>query len=65
MIIEEIILEEKKIGVYYADINLERVRWLRKQEDKITYPLPYKTKPGTLDQWRREEIYSYLINSQE
>ncbi|HKL75478.1 MAG TPA: carbon-nitrogen hydrolase family protein [Halanaerobiales bacterium] len=62
---EEIILEEKKTGVYYADIDLERVRWLRKQKDKIIYPLPYKTKPGTLDQWRREEIYSYLINSQE
>jgi len=58
---EEIVMEEKKPGIYSVQVDLDRVRWLREQTDNIKYPLPYKTKPGIFHQWRRPEIYKDLV----
>ena len=61
---ENIILEEKNEGLYTIDIDLDRIRWLRKEKDRIIYPLPWKTKPGVLEPfWRRTKLYKKLSES--
>lgn len=57
---EEIVLEEKNPGIYTVNLDLDRVRWLRKERDDVKFPLPYKTKPGIFHQWRRPELYTRL-----
>lgn len=54
---EEIILESKKEGVFIADLDLNRIRWLRETEDRRLDPQPWRTKPGVFKYWRRPEMY--------
>jgi len=53
---EEILGEKKDAGVLTATLDLDRVRWLREQEEKIEFPKKYKVVPGTL-KWRRPRLY--------
>lgn len=55
---EEIILESRVEGVHVASIDLDRVRWLREERDRLVdEPEPWRTKPGTLRDWRRQEVF--------
>lgn len=55
---EEILMEEESVGVHVVDLDLERVRWLRQQQDRIVDgPSPWRTKPGVLRDWRRSEVF--------
>jgi predicted amidohydrolase len=54
---EEVLVESKKEGIFTADLDLERVRWLRNEWDISEYPRRWKTKPGIFKQWRRPELY--------
>lgn len=59
---ENIIFEEKNKGLFTVDIDLDRVRWLRKEKDRNIQPLPWKTKPGVLKPfWRRPDLYKDLL----
>lgn len=58
---EDVVLKEKDPGIYYTEMDLDRVRWLREQKDDIKYPLPWKTKPGIFHQWRRPELYKRIL----
>jgi predicted amidohydrolase len=53
---EGLLTAEKYESVLVAEIDLERSRWLRSQEEKIEMPKQYRVIPGTL-RWRRPEIY--------
>jgi predicted amidohydrolase len=54
---EEIVLESREEGVHVASVDLERVRWLRCETDRlIDEPEPWRTKPGTLRDWRRQAV---------
>lgn len=56
---EEVVMEEEAVGVHVVDLDLERVRWLRSQQDGIVAgPSPWRTKPGVLRDWRRTEIFA-------
>lgn len=55
---EEILLCESSEGVFVVDVDVERVRWLRDQQDRrIDGQTPWKTKPGNLRDWRRQEVW--------
>jgi predicted amidohydrolase len=55
---EEIVLESIAEGVHVAEVDLDRVRWLRAEQDRVVEePEPWKTKPGTLRDWRRQEVF--------
>jgi predicted amidohydrolase len=53
---EGVVAEKKDEGVLTVDIDLSRSRWLRKQQEEITFPKKYRVVPGTLD-WRRPDLY--------
>ena len=54
---EEILLESLKPGVFIAECDLERTRWLREERDLSGPPMPWRTKPGVLRDWRRSELF--------
>lgn len=43
-----------------ADLDLERLAWLRGTEERIVFPKPYRTIPGVLG-WRRPELFGDLV----
>ena len=59
---EETLVESREKGVHLANIDLDRVRWLRANRDEYHKVLPYKSKPGLLAQWRRPDLYAELVN---
>src|SRR5262249_37584774 len=55
---EQILLETRDEGVHVADIDLDRIRWLREEQDRLVdEPEPWRTKPGVLRDWRRQEVF--------
>lgn len=56
---EDVLLEEHSPGVHVAELDLERVRWLRKEHDRnVVGDSPWRTKPGVLRDWRRREVFA-------
>lgn len=54
---EQVLLEEHDEGVHCAELDIDRVRWLREEQDRTTPgESPWRTKPGTLRDWRRKEV---------
>jgi predicted amidohydrolase len=54
------LLEEHGEGVHIAEVDLDRVRWLRQEPDRnVRGASPWRTKPGVLRDWRRADL---LIN---
>lgn len=55
---EEILVESRSPGVHTAQVDLERVRWLREEQDRLTdEPEPWRAKPGALRDWRRQSVF--------
>lgn len=55
---EEVILEAHTVGVHLATVDLDRVRWLRREQDRLVpEPKPWRTKPGSLRDWRRQDLF--------
>lgn len=54
---EEILIESLKPGVFLADCDIERIRWLRQEKDLYGPPMPWRAKPGVLRDWRRSAVY--------
>lgn len=54
---EDIVLEEHGIGVHLAELDLDRVRYLREEQDRTVDGAPlWHTKPGVLRDWRRAAL---------
>lgn len=54
---EEILLETAEPGVHFADVDIDRVRWLRGEQDRVVEGRrPWRTKPGLLRDWRPAEV---------
>ncbi|HMW44804.1 MAG TPA: carbon-nitrogen hydrolase family protein [Solirubrobacterales bacterium] len=51
-------------GLVIADLDLERARWLRSQDDSMQEPKPFSSLPGLL-RARRPELYGELGAPQE
>lgn len=47
-------------GMLVADLDIERIRWLRSQDESLALPKPYRVVPGLL-RYRRPELYGKLV----
>lgn len=56
---ERVLARSSAPGVLCADLDLERIRYLRSAEEQLIVPAPYRTIPGHLG-WRRPELYGEL-----
>jgi len=56
---EDILVENEGEGVITADLDLERLRWIRETDEELTIPKKYKCVPG-LFKYRRPELYRPL-----
>jgi len=57
---EDILAENDGEGVISADLDLERLQWLRKTDEELTIPKKYKCVPG-LFKYRRPELYRPIV----
>ncbi len=48
-------------GMLVADLDMERLRFLREEDEKVEFPKRYATVPGLL-RWRRPELYATLTH---
>lgn len=48
---EAVVIEKSGEGLHYAEIELDRVRWLRNETDRAGTEPPWGTKPGVLRDW--------------
>lgn len=54
---EEVLFESHDAGLHIVDVDLDRIRWLREQEDGFyAGSPPYRTKPGLLRDWRHQAV---------
>lgn len=61
---ERVLASSAGPGMLLADLDLERLRFLREEDERIEFPKRYATIPGVL-RWRRPELYGPLARSQE
>jgi predicted amidohydrolase len=53
---EEIVFESEAPGTFLIDVDLDRIREMREQEDGPLSSQEYGAKPGVLTQWQRPEM---------
>lgn len=58
---EEVVFESTRAGFYLLDIDLERIRALRAQEDGVSSSRHNAAKAGVLTQWQRPELYEKFL----
>ncbi len=58
---EEILASSDSEGMLVADLDIQRLRYLRSEVERIVVPKPYRTIPGVID-WRRPELYAGLTD---
>jgi predicted amidohydrolase len=56
---ERVLASSEAPGILCAELDLDRVRWLRETEEELIVPAPYGTIPGVLS-WRRPEVLGEL-----
>jgi predicted amidohydrolase len=54
---EEVIFEATRAGMYLVDIDLDRIRQLRAENDQDNSSVRNRAKAGVLRQWQRPELY--------
>jgi predicted amidohydrolase len=57
---EGVLAESADEGMLLADLDLDRLEFLRSRDERIEFPKPYRTIPGVL-RWRRPELYRPLV----
>jgi len=57
---ERILTQSAEEGILVADLDLDRLQYLREEEERILFPKPYEAIPGVLA-WRRPELYESLV----
>lgn len=57
---ERVLASSQAPGILTADLDLDRIRYLRSAEEELIVPAPYKTIPGHMT-WRRPELYGALV----
>lgn len=60
---EGVLADDLHDAVIVADVDLDRLEWLRQEDEKIEMPKKYSVVPGTL-KWRRPELYGELVAEQ-
>ena len=54
---EEVIFESTRAGMYLVDVDLERIRQLREENDQPDSSTKNAAKAGLLSQWQRPDMY--------
>lgn len=54
---EEVLAESSTEGIVVADCDLDRIRWLREEEDRPGFPSEKACKAGVLWQWYQPALY--------
>lgn len=57
---EGVLAQSAGEGMLLAELDLERLEYLRNEDEHIVFPKPYATIPG-LARWRRPELYGSLM----
>jgi predicted amidohydrolase len=57
---EVVLAESGEAGILTADLDLDRIRYLRSTQEELIVPAPYRTIPGHMA-WRRPELYGRLL----
>jgi predicted amidohydrolase len=57
---ERVLAESPDEGMLLADLDLDRLEFLRSRDERIEFPKPYLTIPGVM-RWRRPELYRQLV----
>ena len=60
---ERILAQSATEGLLVAELDLDRLQYLREEEERILFPKPYSAIPGVLS-WRRPELYGSLVAEQ-
>lgn len=60
---ERVLAQSESPGILTADLDLERIRYLRRTDEELIVPAPYQTIPGHL-KWRRPGLYGGLSAGQ-
>lgn len=53
---ECVLSQRNDAGIITGTLDLDRIRWLREQEERIEIPKQYRVIPGTM-RWRRPDLY--------
>jgi predicted amidohydrolase len=61
---ERILASSTEPGILMADLDMERLAFLRDAKPAISFPKPYDTTPG-VHNWRRPELFGGLLKSAE
>jgi hypothetical protein len=59
---EGVLTEGSGPGVVVAELDLDRLSWLREREQQMVIPKPYRAIPGILKE-RRPSLYAELVDS--
>lgn len=59
---ERILAASPTEGLLVADLDLDRLEYLREQDERIEFPKPYDAIPG-VTRWRRPELYAGLTEA--
>jgi predicted amidohydrolase len=59
---ERIVASSATEGLLVAELDLDRLEYLRGQDERIVFPKPYDTIPG-VTRWRRPELYAGLTET--
>lgn len=57
---EEVLAQSADVGLLVADLDLDRLEFLRSENERIEFPKRYRTMPG-IWRWRRPELYGPLL----
>ena len=57
---EGVLAQAKGEGLIVADLDFDRLAFLRAEDEKIEFPKRYATIPG-VQRWRRPELYAGLV----
>lgn len=56
---EGVLASSKAAGLLIADLDMDRLAFLRREDERIEFPKRYATVPGLM-RWRRPELYDAL-----
>lgn len=59
---ERIVEQSTAAGMLVADVDTDRLQFLRERDEHIEYPKPYSTIPGLM-RWRRPDLYAALAEA--
>ncbi|MFQ5691470.1 MAG: carbon-nitrogen hydrolase family protein [Nitrospinota bacterium] len=57
---EGLLAEGDAPGLVFADLDLDRLKYLRETREDLVHPKPYRTVPGLMGAWRRPELYGRI-----